>query len=92
MECGKLESTTRLGALIPNIGTHPSGMALSRKAWVRLNRLLTGVRRFRSCLHKWGMAASATCECGAEDQTVDDVVFQCPIHRPPHGARPGSSG
>jgi len=29
------------------------------------------------------MAASATCECGAEDQTVDHVVFQCPIHQPP---------
>jgi len=31
------------------------------------------------------MAASAACECGAEDQTVDHVVFQCPIHRPHHG-------
>ena len=24
------------------------------------------------------------CECGAEEQTADDVVLQCPIHRPPH--------
>jgi len=31
------------------------------------------------------MAASAACECGAEEQTVDHVVLQCPIHRPPHG-------
>jgi len=31
------------------------------------------------------MVASAACECGAEDQTVDHVVFQCPIHRFPHG-------
>jgi len=30
------------------------------------------------------MATSAAHECGA-DQTVDHVVFQCPIHRPPHG-------
>jgi len=35
-------------------------------------------------LYKWGMAASAACGCGAEDRTVDHVVFQCPIHRPPH--------
>jgi len=39
----------------------------------------------RSYLYKWGMASSATCECGAEEQTVDHVVLQCPIHRPPHG-------
>jgi len=24
--------------------------------------------------------ASAACECGAEEQTVDHVVLQCPIH------------
>jgi len=44
----------------------------------------TGVGRFRSCLHKWGMAPSAACECGAEEQTAVHVVLQCPIHRP-HG-------
>jgi len=57
---------------------------LPRRAWIWLNRLRTGVGRFRSCLYKWGMASSAACECGAE-QTVDHVVLQCPIHRPPHG-------
>jgi len=31
------------------------------------------------------MASSAACQCGAEEQTVDDVVLQCPIRRPPHG-------
>jgi len=36
-------------------------------------------------LYKWGMASSAACECGAEEQTVDHVVLQWPIHRPPHG-------
>jgi len=29
-----------------------------------------------------GMTSSVTCECGAEEQTVDHVVFQCRIHRP----------
>ena len=36
-----------------------------------ISRLQTGVGRFRSCLHKWSMATSANCECGAENQTVD---------------------
>ena len=58
-------------------------MTLPRRAWIRLNRLRTGVGRFR--LHKWGMASSAACVCGAEEQTVDHVVLQCPIHRPPRG-------
>ena len=78
------DNPTRLRTLIPDTGTHPPGMALPRRAWVRLNRLRTGVGRLRSCLYKWGMATAA-CECGAEEQTVDHVVLQCPIHRPPHG-------
>jgi len=52
-------------------------MGLPRTAWVRLNRF---------CLHEWGAAPSAACECGAdEEQTIDHIVLQCPIHRPPHG-------
>jgi len=31
------------------------------------------------------MASSEACECGAEEQTVDHIVLQFPIHRPPHG-------
>jgi len=76
---------TRLRILIPDTGTHPPVMTIPRKAWVRLNRLRTGVGRFLSCLYKWDMASSTACECGAEEQTVDHVVLQCPIHRPPHG-------
>jgi len=65
---------------------HPTpGMTLPRRAWVRLNRLRTGVGRFSSCLYKSGMASTAACECGAEEQTVHHVVLQCSIHRPPHG-------
>jgi len=71
--------------------THTHGMTLPRRAWVRLNRLCTGVGRFDSCLYKWGMASSATCECGTE-QTVDHVILHCPIHRPPWTTRPDGSG
>ena len=74
---------TRL--FIPDTGTHPPRVTLPRTTWVQLNRLRTVVGRFRSCLYKWGMASSAACECGAEEQTADHVVLQCPIHRPPHG-------
>ena len=76
------DNPTRLRTSIPDTGTHHPGMTLPRKAWVRLNRLRTGVGRFRSCLYKWGMASSAACEYGAE-QTVDHVVLHCPIHQPP---------
>jgi len=75
---------TRLRSFIPDTGTYPQNDPL-RRAWVRLNRLRTGVGRFRSCLYKWGMASSAACECDAEEQTVDHVVLQCPIHRPSRG-------
>jgi len=39
------------------------------------NRLCTGVGRFRFCIHKWGMAPSAVCECGGEEQTGDTVAY-----------------
>ena len=79
------DNPTRLRMLIPDTGTHPPGMILPRRAWVRLNRHRTCVGRFRSCLCKWGFASSAACGCGAEEQTVGHVVLQCPIHGPPHG-------
>jgi len=61
-------------------------MTLQSRAWVRVNRLRTSAGRFCSCLYKWGMASSAACECGAEEQTVNPVVVQCLlIYRPPHG-------
>ena len=50
----------------------------------------TGARpvgRFHSSMHKWGLAPSPNCECGASEQTADHVLTACPIHRAPHGAR-----
>ena len=80
-----LENTTRLHTFIPDIGTQPPRMTLPRTAWIRLYHLCTGVGHFRSCLHIWGMAPPAACECNADEQIVDHVVLHCPIHRPPHG-------
>jgi len=84
MRCG--QTTTQNSTIsFCDTGTHSPGMTLPRTTWARLNRLRTGVGRFRSFLYKWGMVSSSDCKCGAEEQTVDYVILQCPIHRPPHG-------
>ena len=49
------ENASRLRAFVPRIGARPVGMGLSRAAWVKLNRLRTGVGRFHSSIHKWGL-------------------------------------
>ena len=81
------EGASRLRAFVPETGARLVGMGLPRAAWVKLNRLRTGVGRFHSSMHKWGLAPSPNCECGASEQTTDHVLTACPIHRAPHGAR-----
>ena len=81
------ENASRLCAFVPETGARPVGMALPRAAWVKLNRLWTGVGRFYSSMHKWGLAPSPNCKCGASEQTADYVLTSCPIHRALHGAR-----
>jgi len=85
-----LDNTMRLCAFTPDISTHLPGMAHPRTVWVWLNRLHTVVGRF--CLHKWGMAHSAACECDAEKQTVDHVVLQRLPSTFPWTAWPDGSG
>ena len=86
------ENAFRLCAFVPGTGTRPVGMGLPRAAWVKLNRLRTVVGRFHSSMHKWGLAPSPNCECGASEQTTDHVLTACPIHRAPHGAQSRSDG
>ena len=81
------ENASRLRAFVPEAGARPVGMGLPRVAWFKLNRLRTGVGRFHSSMHKWGLASSPNCECGASEQTANHVLTACPIHRAPHGAR-----
>ena len=80
------ENASRLRAFVPRTGARPVGMGLGRSAWFKLNRLRTGVGRFHSSMHKWGLASSPNCECGTSEQTADHVKTACPIHRAPHGA------
>ena len=81
------ESVSRLRAFVPETGARPVGMGLPRAAWVKLNRLRTGVGRFHSSMYKWGLAPSPNCECGASEQTADHVLTAYSIHRALHGAR-----
>ena len=62
------------------------GEELSRKHWTTLNRLRTGVGRYRASMKKWGLADSAACECGEPEQTADHIINSCPLHRPPSEA------
>ena len=81
------ENASRLRVFVPSTGTRPVGMDLPRAAWVELNRLQTGVGRFHSSMHKWGLGPSPNCECSASEQTADHMLTACLIHRAPHGAR-----
>ena len=81
------KNASRLRVFVPETGARPVGMGLPRAAWVKLNRLRTGVGRFHLSMHKWGLAPLPNCECGASEQTADHVLTACPIHRAPHGAR-----
>ena len=69
----------------PHIIPHPFEMTLPRRVGSGLTASLLVSDVFRFCLYKWGMASTAACECGAEEQTIDHVVLKCLIHWPPHG-------
>ena len=47
------ENASRLRAFVPETGARSVGMGLPRVAWVKFNRLRTGVGRFHSSMHKW---------------------------------------
>ena len=81
------ENVSRLRAFVPETVAWLVGMGLPRAAWVKLNRLRTGVGRFHLSMHKWGLVPLRNCECGTSEQTVDYVLTACFIHRAPHGAR-----
>ena len=72
-----------LRAFIPRTSTRPIGMSLPRSSWVRLNRLRDGVGCFQSFMHKWGLATTSNCKCGAAEQTAEHIILTCPVHRTP---------
>ena len=74
------KDTKRLHSFVTNVGPLPSGHELSRLACVRLNRLRTGIGRFGSLMHRWGLTPTAVRDCGAERQTPEHLLYQCPIY------------
>ena len=47
------KNASRLRDFVFRTGAKPVGMDLPQTAWVKLNRLLTGVGRFHLSMHKW---------------------------------------
>ena len=77
---------TRLHRYIQDPGGGVEGEHLPRRHWTLLNRLRTGVGRFKSSMKEWGLADSAACECGEPEQTADHIITTCPLYRPPSEA------
>ena len=81
------ECSSDLCAFIPRTSTRPMGMGLPRSSRVRLNRLRAGVGCFQLFMHKWGLALTLNCKCGAAEQAAEHIILTCPIHRAPTGIR-----
>ena len=74
------ENQSELRLFVPRPNTRSLGMGLPRPAWVRLNHLCTGVGRFQSSMHKWGLSPTSICECGTLDQTASHLILECSLH------------
>ena len=61
------------------------GSDLPRRAWVKLNRLCTGVGHFNADMWRWGLSKSPACGCGADRGTAGRFITGCPLCRPPGG-------
>ena len=66
-----------------NLVSDPSavlrGMNLPRKEWTLLNRFRTDVGRSNYWKFKWGHVTDQSCDCGAELQTMNHVLNDCPL-------------
>ena len=67
--------------LMPGIDKTPPGFDLPRKTWAILNRIRTGHGNCRDSHHRWNIAPSPECDCGAARQTVQHIVAECPLRR-----------
>ena len=67
------DNITRIHTYITDLFSTLQETKLPRSAWVRLNRLQTGVGRFHSNVYKWGLAPFAVCGWGKE-QTPGHII------------------
>ena len=77
---------TRLHRHVLDPGEGVKGEDPSRKYRTTLNRLRTGIFRYRASMKKWGLVDSAACECGEPEQIAGHITISCPLHRPPSEA------
>ena len=75
---------TRVHRHVSDPGEGVKGEDLSRKHWTTLNRMRTGVGRYKASMKKWVLADSAACECGEPEQTADHIINS--LHKPPSEA------
>ena len=89
MRCGGSQRTVWSGESVPVVltrvhrhisdpGEGVKGEDLRRKHWTTLNRLRTGVGRYKASMKKWGLADSAACECGEPEQTAAHYIDHHP--------------
>ena len=78
-------STSRLREYIVSPSKCCPGSDLPRQAWVKLNRLRTGVGRVNADMWRWGQSKSQACDCGADQQTANHIITEGPLCRPPNG-------
>ena len=79
MEHEVAEKISRLHTFIKDVIPTPPRISFLITAWIMLDRLRTGDGLFRSETHKWGMALTTACECGAKELTAEHVVTSCTI-------------
>ena len=78
---------SELRLYVPRPSAKPLGMGLLRPAWVQFNCFRNGVEKFQSSTHKWELACTSICKCGALAQTVSHLILECPLHCDPRGHR-----
>ena len=78
-------STSRLHEYIISPSKCCPGSDLPQQAWVKLNRLRTGVGRFNTDMWRWGLSKSPACDYGADQQTANHIIMECNLFCPPNG-------
>ena len=77
-----MKNISRLHSFVINelVGSIPTDNEYSRSAWIRLNCIRNGIGRYGYLMSKWGLTTAAAFDCSAEQQTLDLILYRCPIY------------
>ena len=78
-------STSRLREYVVSPSKCCPGSDLPRQAWVKLNRLRTGIGRLNGDMWRWGLSKSPACDFRGDQQTANHIITECPLYCPPNG-------